>query len=230
MPINPVTGVMVNPGDVVVAPALNGDPKAVLSISGSFSNVTVAVDAIPLGQPGQWGQVSEVSTTTGQLITQLGPVTTGPAGGSFTLLLDAGAYLSLRLRLVSTGGGNVVGTIATITYPASGTGPVIQAISGTVTIGGVSVPLLNWVYGPANQPIGATGEINDGVFVQDRQMRAWMERTEDWMKKIYFLLLYQASGGLGTGETPVEFMSAYDNDMDPMDQDSLDRYAIMGDR
>lgn len=232
MPIVPINGQLVTPGDTVVAPSLGGDPQVVLSLAGNFSGATFIVEAVPQGQgAGTWIPIAEVRTDTGQLVSgQIGPINGGGAGGGITLRADGGPYFAMRIRLIALGSGAITAGIATLPFPFASS---IMAITGTVVVTGPSgAPVVTGPQpvGPAGLPVPMTAEIGDGTFVQDRQQRAWLEIIHDDLKKLFLLALYFASGGLGTGESPFEFLSAMGMEINPLDYGEMDYLSPMQDR
>lgn len=137
--LSPVNGLMSVPGDPVqgiVGATLQGDPQLLLSLSGTFQNAFVIVEATPLGQPvGTWQPYSEVRIDTGYVIQQavIGPVSNPGFGSGITLRADGSAISAIRLRLLSIGQGAVSGGIAGVPFPFSS---VVQVITGTVNLAG----------------------------------------------------------------------------------------------
>jgi hypothetical protein len=131
------SGILQNPGDVVTGkslgyhePASTPNDTVVLSMTGTFTNAVVAVEAVAQGQPivqtpilagysvnqaapastAEWGAISvSPSAVPGALVASpLGPLSsTGLPGSGFAFLAPAGPFVQMRLRLISIGSGSI---------------------------------------------------------------------------------------------------------------------------
>jgi len=143
MPINPASGVLQNAGDTVVAQlgatgvGQGADPTAILSLTGAFTAATIAIEAVPLGQPmapatgplssfsqspvaeSEWIPIGEVGVLDGISVSSpVGPLnSTGLPGSGYGFDVAVGKYQQIRLRLVSIGSGAIQGGIATVPFP-----------------------------------------------------------------------------------------------------------------
>lgn len=107
------------------------DVTAIISLAGTYTAATVAVEAVALGQPivtgsptaplytYSWVPVTEIGVQDGQTVSSpIGPLTSvGTAGSGYAYQFGCGVFSMLRLRLVSIGSGAILGGIATIPFP-----------------------------------------------------------------------------------------------------------------
>jgi hypothetical protein len=131
------SGILTNPGDTVVGrslgyhePISTANDTVVLSLTGTFANAVVAVEAVAQGQPivqtpilagysvnqaapvstAEWGAISvSPSAVPGTLVqSPLGPLSsTGAPGSGFAFVAPAGPFVQIRLRLISIGSGTI---------------------------------------------------------------------------------------------------------------------------
>jgi hypothetical protein len=152
--INPVNGLLVNPGDTVSA-TLQGDPQLILSMSGAFAGATVAVEYTPLGQAvTTWLPYAEVRVDTGFVVQSglIGPVSNSGFGSGITLRADGTGVAAIRLRLVSPlGSGAVTGGIASVPFPFSAN---VQVVTGTVNVSGDYLQQMDHHLQQLNEPLG----------------------------------------------------------------------------
>lgn len=252
MPTAPVQGTLQAVGDTITSLLGNvgvgnpADVAAILSLTGGFTNAQVAIEAIPLGQPmtqnvggaatptspGEWVDVATINLGTGAVYqSPIGPLTSNGAPGSgFAFSCGVGIYQALRLRLVNTSGGAIVGGIATVPFPVSA--GLTQQITGAVSVSGtvgannqgnLLPPIL-----PYNPNSGATGaaavttgvpaDSVDGMQVYDPRERIRFDRIEEWLKRIQLTILLCFKN---PEMSNVETLAAANTDMtsgeDPMD-------------
>lgn len=85
--------------------------------------------------------------------------------------------------------------------------------------------------GRGGDVLAITGDENDGMHTHDLQLRSWAEINAYWLRALVILTLYQTSGGLGTGQTAPEFLSAMGMELNPFCYMGQDYHTSpMGDR
>lgn len=136
MPITPVAAQLVNAGDKLTT-LMNGDPTAMISLTGTFTNAVVVLEAVPFGQS-QFIPIADVNVQTGQIqqvsAAGIGPLTNVGPGGGYILKVDSGGFSQLQVRRVDNQGGAITGVIATLPFPTTPSGNLIQIVAGTVSV------------------------------------------------------------------------------------------------
>jgi hypothetical protein len=108
------------------------DQIAIVSLTGTFTAATVAIEAVPQGLPisltttpiaplsaNSWIATTDISVVNGQPVSSpVGPLTSaGGVGSGFSFTFNCGQFQLIQLRLVSIGSGAITGGIATGSFP-----------------------------------------------------------------------------------------------------------------
>lgn len=201
MPINPVLGPLQNVGDTVTA-LLTGDPTALLSLSGSFTNGVFIVEGSSIANPGAWATLPDVQLFNGQYSAgQFGPLSNPGAGAGILLRADVGGMSQVRIRLISMGSGLANGGVATIPFPYSS---AVQVVTGIVGVSGGAVDAQGQIQLvqellPYNLAAGAPvlpgsfgdvpGDQLEGMFQLDNRVRNRLDRIEEWLKRLQMTIV-----------------------------------------
>lgn len=147
-----LSGQLALANDTVAVPT-NGDPVAVIMLSGVYTAAVVQIQ----GYNGSWVDAAWTqagNAGSGAAAAQNG----GGLGGSVVYRVDAGLYSQVRAKLVSIGSGAVTATVFTLPEPGAQF-PTAVTVPGGASVGGyTAVPAASKTR-PANTTAYAAGQV-----------------------------------------------------------------------